>query len=427
MKKLMTKRNSIITVIVSFVLIISMILGASGCAVEAQAADLMENIKPNSVSGRAADNKFIASQDALAAELFKACAKEKNGKNVLVSPFSVALALAMTANGADGKTKAEMEALLGGGMDISELNEYFYAYAKRLAGGEKSPLKIANSIWFRDDGRIAVNGDFLQTNADYYSAQAYKRAFDGSMTEDINRWVKEKTDGMIEKIIDGVDGDELMYLVNALAFDAKWAEPYENGAITDGEFTAVNGEKRSVSMMNSVENHCFIKTENAVGFRKDYEDSEYSFAALLPNEGVDIYDFIASLTGESLNSILSGGNSESVAVSMPKFSAEYGAELQKILSDLGMKTAFDSERADFGKLGSSSGGNLYIDQVLHKTYIDVNESGTRAGAASAVMMKDEAAEIPQNEVILDTPFVYMIVDNSTNLPIFIGMALDIGE
>lgn len=422
----MTKRNSIITVLISFALIVSMILGVSGCAVEAQAADLMENIKPNSVSGMAADNKFIASQDALAAELFKACAKEKSGKNVLVSPLSVALALAMTANGANGETKAEMEALLGGGMDISELNEYFYAYAKRLAGGEKSPLKIANSIWFRDDGRIAVNGDFLQTNADYYSAQAYKRAFDGSMPEDINRWVKEKTDGMIGKIIDGVDGDELMYLINALAFEAEWETPYEKNSVTDGSFTCESGEKTNAKMMYSVENS-YIETENAVGIRKNYKGGEYSFAALLPNEETDIYDFISSLSGDGIKATLGGAKAEKVVAAIPKFSAEYGVELQKILSDLGMKTAFDGEKADFGKMGSSDNGKLFIDRVIHKTFIEVDENGTKAAAASSVIMKESAAEEPVKSVILDRPFVYMIVDNSTNLPLFIGTALDIGE
>ena len=420
------KRNRIILCILSLLIVCSMAIHLTGCTTKVKATDLMKGVKTHSVSERQADNKFICSQMSLALKLFQESTKEsEQNSNILISPLSIQLALAMTANGADGKTKAEMEKLLGGEIPLEELNEYLHSYVESLPSEKKYKLEIANSIWFRDDeNRLNVRKDFLQTNADYYGAQAYKSAFDNQTLKDINNWVDEHTDGMIDKILDDIDPDTVMYLINALVFDAEWKKTYELSDIHDGKFNAITGTKQDVKMMESGEN-LYLDDGKATGFIKPYKDDKYSFAALLPNEGTDIYDYIAGLTDEGLKNTLQNARAASVNTTMPKFSYEYKLRMNDVLKNLGMPSAFIPETADFSKMADSGLGNIYIGEVLHKAFISVDELGTKAGAVTKVEMKDECAQVGEFTVKLDRPFVYMIIDNETNLPIFMGALVSI--
>ena len=154
--------------------------------------------------------------------LFQNCLQD--GENTLVSPLSILSALGMTANGADGDTLAQMEATFG--LTTEEMNRYLYAYTHDLPQGEKYKLSPANAIWFRDREGLFFEEDFLQTNADWYDARLYRAPFDNSTLKEINEWVEAKTDGMIKDILDGIPVDAIMYLVNALAFDAEWETIY---------------------------------------------------------------------------------------------------------------------------------------------------------------------------------------------------------
>ena len=412
-------------VILSLILICSMAVNLTGCATKVQAADLMEGVQPNTVTGKAADDAFAQSQMRLAVELFQSSVLESKDENVLISPLSIQLALAMTANGADGNTKAEMEALLGGEISLEDLNEYLYSYVNNLPSAEKYKLQIANSIWFRDDeGRLQVEKDFLQKNADYYGAQAYKAAFDDQTLKDINNWVKNNTDGLIDSILDQIDEDAVMYLINALVFDAEWQHVYDKSDVYKGKFTNIGGTEKQVDMMHSEET-VYLQDENAIGFMKPYSGSKYNFAVLLPNEGVDIYEYIAGLTGESLMETLSTPQLGMVMATLPKFSYEYELTMNDVLKELGMPSAFSGDTADFSKMAHSSRGNIYIGDVLHKTFISVDELGTKAGAVTKVQMNDESAPMSEWVVTLNRPFVYMIIDNETKLPVFIGAVMDI--
>lgn len=402
-----------------------LLLNFSGCGTTVKAADLMEGIAANEVEGKTADEAFLNNQMELYLKLFKSSALTTKDKNTLVSPLSIQLALAMTANGANGETKAQMEKLLGGEIKLEQLNEYLHTYVNSLPSTEQSKMEIANSIWFRDDeNRLKVEKDFLQTNADYYGADAFKAPFDDTTLNDINNWVSDNTDGMIDKIIDGIDPSTVMYLINAITFDAEWQEIYTEHSVYDGEFTNINGEKQSVEMMHSEESR-YLSDGKATGFLKNYNGAKYSFAALLPNEGVDLYDYIGSLSAESLKNTLSNPKYYGVVATMPKFSYEYELKMNSVLGGLGMTDAFSDDKADFVRLGRSSWGNIYVGEVLHKTFISVDEKGTKAGAVTKIEMKDECAMIDQKTVTLDRPFVYMIIDNGTNLPIFMGTVTEI--
>ena len=415
-------KTRISLVIISLLLVCAMAVNLTGCTMEVQAKDLMDGITPNQVN--ALDD--LGSQNAdvtdFAIRLFKA--SEESGKNTLISPLSVLCALAMTANGAEEETLAQMEEVLG--MTTEELNLYLYSYMQNLPQGEKYKLSLANSIWFTEDERFTVNQDFLQTNANYYGADIYKAPFDKQTLKDINNWVKQNTDEMIPEILDQIPTEAIMYLVNALAFEAEWSEIYEKHQVKDGEFTKEDETKQDVKFMYGSEG-TYLEDEKATGFMKRYKGGKYAFVAMLPNEGVSVSEYIASLDGESLNALLANPQYATVHTSIPKFETEYKVEMSEILKSMGMTEAFDMYNADFEGLGTSTGGNIYISRVLHKTFISVGEKGTKAGAATVVEMKDGAAAEPQEpkEVYLDRPFVYMLVDCENNIPFFIGTMMDV--
>ena len=415
-------KTRISLVIISLLLVCAMAVNLTGCTMEVHAKDLMDGITPNQVN--ALDD--LGSQNAdvtdFAIRLFKA--SEESGKNTLISPLSVLCALAMTANGAEEETLAQMEEVLG--MTTEELNLYLYSYMQNLPQGEKYKLSLANSIWFTEDERFTVNQDFLQTNANYYGADIYKAPFDKQTLKDINNWVKQNTDEMIPEILDQIPAEAIMYLVNALAFEAEWSEIYEKHQVKDGEFTKEDGTKQDVRFMYGSEG-TYLEDEKATGFMKRYKGGKYAFVAMLPNEGVSVSEYIASLDGESLNALLANPQYATIHTSIPKFETEYKVEMSEILKSMGMTEAFDMYNADFEGLGTSTGGNIYISRVLHKTFISVGEKGTKAGAATIVEMKDGAAAEPTEpkEVYLDRPFVYMLVDCENNIPFFIGTMMDV--
>ena len=430
--------------LISALLLCAIAISFFGCN-SMEATDLMEGITPNATPQKPSPKPPTASGDPtdkppvsdepttlkaadnaaatdFALRLFRA--SNEKGKNTLISPLSVLCALSMTANGAKGETREQMEATLG--MPIEELNLYISNYMNSLPNTEKYKLHLANSIWFTDDERFTVNEDFLQINADYYGAGAYKAPFDDSTLDDINNWVKKETDGMIPKVLDEIPPEAVMYLVNALAFEAEWAEIYNEYAVSDGTFTKEDGTKQSVEFMYSDES-TYLEDDKAIGFKKYYKDRKYAFVALLPNEGVSVDEYIASLDGESLNALLSNAKNTSVSAKMPKFETGYDVEMSKVLQSMGMIDAFDGNKADFSGLGTSSAGNLRINRVIHKTFISVAEKGTKAGATTVIetATKGDSAPDETKRVYLDRPFVYMLVDCENNIPFFIGTMMDI--
>ncbi len=409
--------------IVSVIVITGVIFSMTGCSNKIKSTNLMKSVKASVVDKKDIDEKFIEQTANFSVDLFQKSVKEN--ENSLISPISVMMALSMTANGADTTTKEEMEKVLAGSDSIDSLNEYLYAYKSQLPSDKDSKLSIANSIWFRDDkDKLKVEPDFLQKNATFYGAEAYKSPFNQTTVDDINLWVKDHTDGMIDNMVETINKDSIMYLLNAVVFDAKWENPYTKNDVYSGEFTATDGTIRTVEMMSSTENK-YLDDGNATGFIKNYKDGQYSFIALLPNEETNVKDYLESLSGEHLLSVIDNAQAASVVTRIPKFSYDYTIKMKEALINLGLQTAFDSDTADFSKLGSSSDGNIFIDDVLHKSYIAVDELGTKAGAATKVeMVKETSMEIGY-EVTLNRPFIYAIIDNNTNLPIFLGTLMDI--
>lgn len=407
-------KRRILSAIITTALTLSA-LSLSACQSEKslETTDLMTGIKAASHETVKPDDAFKSAYDNFSVELLKKCFDSKS--NTLISPLSVSSALTMTANGANGQTKDEMEKVLGSGMPLDELNKYLSSFSGSLTSGEDFKLKNANSIWFRDEeNRLTVEKDFLQKNADYFGAAIYKRAFDNATCKEINNWVSEHTDGMIDKLLDNGDALSNIALINATAFNAVWETYYFDNFVEDGTFTDTNGNEQSATMLISEESE-YINGDNCTGFIKKYKGGKYGFAAILPDSNVSISDFVGSLNGDKLFKMLQNTENANVVAKIPKFEYEYSAELSEALKALGMPTAF-SDSADFSGI---SGDKLLISDVLHKTKISVTEEGTRAVAATGVVMS--AAPDGDKQVILNRPFMYMILDNETMLPLFAGI------
>lgn len=390
------------------------------------AQNLCAGVQSSPVKAVGVENdEFINSQLNFTLELFKSTYNENPGKNDLISPYSIMQALGMTANGADGKTLEEMENVLGGGIPIDSLNEYLLAQRQSTVHDGNYPywtFNTANSIWARDDQRrIQARPEFIQKCVDYYDSEFYLAPFDDSTLSDVNNWVNEKTNKMIPTILQRIDEYDVMYLVNAIAFEAEWAEKYEDYAIEDGKFTAADGTVQQAKMLCSTEK--YVRDDNSRGMIKYYSGGNYGFAALLPDADTSLDEYIQELTPKKLTTLLSDstGNKHTTArVKLPKFKYEYENELSDELITMGMPTAFSS-KADFTRMNSAD-NDIFIGQVIHKTFIDLDENGTKAAAATVVATKNTAMPLqPEIELVFDRPFIFCIFDTNTNIPVFIGV------
>lgn len=392
----------------SIVLALALLLSLAGCG----AADtgLLRGVTPSEL-GDAGE----AAQPA-ADFTVKLLSGVYDGGDALVSPVSVLAALTMAEAGAQGETLLQMEAVFG--VDAGTMRAALAAYMSSVEGTD---AKIANSVWFNSDGSFEPNGDFLADCASFAGAEVFAREFGAAACRDLNEWVSEHTGGMIEDILDEMPDDAVMYLVNALAFEADWKSEYKEHQVRDGVFHALDGDKTAQMMYG--EEQTYLEGEGFTGFMKPYKGGRYAFAALLPDEDTGLDALVASLNGKTLSAALADAQDATVETAMPSFSSEYKTELSETLINMGMTDAFDKERADFTGMGSSPLGNIFINRVLHKTFIDVTPLGTRAGAATVVEMNAESVYIPPEEiknVVLDRPFLYMIVDTEYNIPLFIG-------
>ena len=340
-------------------------------------------------------------------------------ENVLISPTSVITALAMTASGAENDTLTQMEDVFG--IASEPLNDYMKSYIDNLPNKEKYKLHMANSIWIKDEDEFTVNEEFIDTNRSFFDANVFEKEFNNKTLREINGWVRKNTDGMIEEVLNEIPADAVMYLINALAFEAEWEDIYKTTQIREGVFTLENDIKQDVEFMYSEEN-LYLEDEKATGFIKYYADKKYAFVALLPKEDVTISEYVAAMSGNSLKELLNHPKEVQVKASIPKFKVEDDILLNDTLKVMGMVDVFEADKADLSGIGTHAEGNLFVDRVIHKTHMQVDEKGTKAGAVTVVeVMCESAMEMPEAKTVrLDRPFIYMIIDCDNNQPIFMG-------
>ena len=347
--------------------------------------------------------------------------------STLVSPLSVALALSMTANGAAGNTLAQFQDVLGGGVDLVELNT---ACAQLMADyqglGGSTKCAIANSLWVDPEGQI--KDDFIGQCRGIFDAQVFSAQLsEPGIVKDLNSWVSQHTNKMIPEIIDQPFPEETAcLLVNALYLKNSWLSEFDPLSTHTMDFHHAGGPDSQVEYLRKFDTQLsYLQGKGAQGVVLPYDDGRLAFVAILPDLYPDSPDFgqwLNNLEGNSLSQLINNREDAIfLSFAMPKFSAEWKGNLEDTLPLLGLEDAFVPGAADFSSLGDSPEG-YYISQVIHATKIEVNEKGTEAAAATVVDAPAGSAAPPQEGItlVLDRPFLYGIVDLYTGVPLFLG-------
>lgn len=334
----------------------------------------------------------------------------------LLSPLSAMLCLALIANGAAGDTRRQMAEVLG--LAPEQLNPALRAFAERIAGEGDVKVETANSVWFRKSPDPGMKETFLQTVADWYDAQIYPAAFDEKTADHINLWCEKYTDGMIKKIVDTISPDDMAYLINALVFDAKWEKTYSETQIREGKFTNADGTLTDATYLRSEEN-VWLSGEGFYGVAKPYKGGKFSFVGLLPEGNAAAADLASAITGEAWRAAWDERQTTEVVTAIPEFRCEDFTKLTDPLRALGMTDLFDPARADLGAMAETP---LYLSDVFQKTYLELDRNGTKAAAVTWGVPKAMSAD-PEavKRVELDRPFLYLIVENESGLPLFLGV------
>ena len=402
---------------------IGLLFGSLTSCIQAKAADLTAGLTANPVNAEGAlTDEALGSLRAFSMELFRQ-STAAGEENTLVSPMSVLLALALTANGASGDTLKEFETLLGReGLTLEQIDLACKALTEQYEDTSGSTvLRIANSIWY-DEGFKAEKA-FLQADADYFGAPAFQKSFrDSGTVDEVNAWIEEATGGLIPKMLDQINSNSVLFLINALYLKATWQAQFDPNDNYDGDFAREDGTVAPATFMTKgISEEQYIDTGKETGVVLPYDDGKLAFLAVLPEEGTSVSDYAASLEGDSIGTLIAAAKNTSVLLGLPKFKAECGLTLNDTLKAMGLVTGFDPDQADFSAMGTLSQGNIYIGAVLHRTVLEVSEKGTEAAAATIVDMCGTAMPMDYVTLRFDRPFVYAVVDLETRLPIFIGV------
>jgi serine protease inhibitor len=365
---------------------------------------------------KAGMEKRISQDNEFAFDLLKKTIAGFDQANVFVSPLSVSIALGMAWNGANGQTKTEMEtALKMSGMSVSDINEYYKLMQTTLPTIDPTTkLSIANSLWYRTG--FPVKSDFLQINSDYFNAYVRELDFSQVWAKDtINNWCSKKTNKLIPSIIDNISSDMRMYLINAVYFKGIWRQKFETKNTGEANFTNELGTVVKVNMMSQTDTFAYAQDNYAKYLDMPYGNKAFSMTIVLPNEEKTTVDVLNYLTPANWNNTLSAMTKGEVLVKIPRFKVENKFKLNSVLKSMGMNLAF-LDFADFSKISVQS---LMISEVLHKTYVVVNEEGTEAAAVTSVGMMTTSMPVVK-EFIVNKPFLYVIREKSTGVILFIG-------
>ena len=395
----------------------------TGCGSDAQNTDTAA--KPAFVL--ASDSEFETAQMTFSLNLLRGCISAAPDKNVLVSPYSAMQVLGMTANGAAGNTRTEMEQVLGG-ISADRLSGYLARQRKSLTKQGGSQFRSTNSLWIREqaDG-MKLRRKFLKCTADDYGAESFILPFDEAARLKINGWCSDHTDGMIpEMLSEPISEDAVMFLLNAALFDAEWQEKYKEKP-EEYLFYANAGKPNSrcqnVMMMRSDETQ-YLSDGKASGFLKNYKGGAFAFAAILPENGTTPEKYLAQTDADALHKMLCNPRTTTVHAALPEFTLNASADLAPVLQDMGMKDAFDMA-ADFSGM-TEEPASLFLSAVQQKTRIEVGLNGTTAAALTEAEIAS-GIDPDTEDVFLNRPFIYLIVDTDTMLPVFAGVLNEIPE
>jgi serine protease inhibitor len=403
--------------IVFLLVVFTMLLLAVGCG----GSSIISEPETETEQGIALGMSLKKSPTGFDFNLFRRAAEGDSGENVVLSTLSAKLALAMAYNGASGDTRDAMAKVLGfEGLSIEEVNRELHDQMVSLESADpKLQVEIANSLWTFVD--VNFYEDFINRCKQYYDAEAANLASQDPSTivDIINNWANEKTHGKIDRIIDNLD-DDIYALMNAVYFNGKWTQSFDQSLTVDGDFHLSDESVYKVPMMHQSSEYPYYENEDFQAVGLPYGDGHMSMYVFLPRQGSDIESFVKSLSEENWTAWMDSFQNKEGAITLPRFKVEYGKELNDVLINMGMGIAFDDYGANFSEM-ASGGEDLFISRVLQKTYIDVNEEGTEAAAVTYIGMGVTSVRPDQTFVMnVDRPFFFAIRDNTTGTLLFMG-------
>ena len=407
-------------------LIMNLIIGSlliltSACG---QATNLGSLNGPENVEFEEDDyKKIISANNKLALDLLPNLESNEKG-NIFISPTSLFMALSMVYNGADAETKEEMAQVLNSeGIDIAELNKANASLVSKLHNeSEDIDLKVGNSIWLND--KFHFQEEFAQKNRDYYDAEISEIDTTDSKSVDlINRWVADSTNNKIDEMVKApLDQDIVTLLINAVYFKGDWKYKFLENETVEKPFYFEDGTTRTIPLMSIKEELSYMENEHFQAVSLPYGVGDMSMNVFLPKENSSIQEFKKTLTIENLDRWHSEFYPTVGNVMLPKFKMDYEVELNESLKKLGMREAFYQD-ANFSKMIVEN-KKIHISLVKQKTYIDVNEKGSEAAAATSAIMVpvSEPADAFQMEV--NRPFFFTITHQTTGAILFMGSIAD---
>ena len=376
------------------------------------------------------DSRLTAASSRFSFKLYEQILKQRTEKkNTFVSSPSVMLALAMTYNGADGTTRQAMaRALEVEGMSLDEVNRAFADLKSALTQTDpKIKIKIANSLWARKG--FTFNPAFIERNKQHYGAELATLDFsDPAAVTAINSWVNKNTEGKIEKIVEQIKGEEVLFLINAIYFQGPWKFEFKKENTKPDVFRVPGGEQKQVPMMSQSGSYFYYKGSNFQSVMLPYGSGKVSMYVFLPDEQTTLDQFEQNLTAENWDTWMRSFRSTSGDLKLPRFKVEWESPLNDALIALGMGEAFTG-RANFSQMASTGPTNkLYISEVRHKSFCEVNEEGTVAAAVTSVTVSVTSAQPPQEKFFMkvDRPFFFAIRDNQTGVLLFMGSVTNPG-
>ena len=374
-----------------------------------------------------AEQRLVESDNKFGFNLFKKIIEEEKDKNVFISPLSISMALGMTLNGADGSTREAMQATLEfQGLTMQEVNESYKSLIELLTQLDpKVIFQIANSIWYRQE--VTFEEEFLNTNKTYFDAIVQALDFNNPdvAADIINSWVKENTNDRIEKIIEGGDIDQntVMFLINAIYFKGTWTYEFDKDLTQDDLFTLPDGSQKPIKMMIQENDSQYFENADFQAIDLPYGDGNFSMTILLPHPQKDIDFLIAEFNQNNWDQWISSFSEKPGTLHLPRFTLEYELTLNDVLKALGMEIAFDPNQADFTKMYKGS-ERLFISEVKHKTFVEVNEEGTEAAAVTSVEVGATSAGGSEFTMRVDRPFVFVIRENHSQTILFMGKIVE---
>jgi len=371
----------------------------------------------------AIEKKVTAADNNFGLKLFRQIISSATNKNIFISPLSVSMALGMAYNGADGETRTEMHNMLEfGDLTAEEINKSYRSLINLLSSADPDvTFEIANSIWYRTG--FSILSEFLQLNTTYFDAVVQALDFNRTDAADIiNGWVNEKTHEKIPTIVDSpIDPYTVMFLINAIYFKGTWTYEFGPENTLDVPFYLKDGNQITCAMMNHKATHGYYANDRLQIADLTYGEIGFSMTIILPNAELDVDSVAADLTTENWEQWTNNLTETEINVFLPRFETEYEIGLIPTLQALGMVQAFNSSQANFDKINPDY--DLYISNVKHKTYVNVDEEGTEAAAVTSIEIGYTSVG---NEITfrVDRPFIFALREKSSDTILFIGKIMN---